>query len=48
MLASGVSVEYPSAPCTWIARSMIRFSAFATKCFAIDTSDVKSSFLSMR
>ena len=48
MLASGVSVEYPSAPWTWIERSTIRPSALATKCLAIDTSDLKSSLLSMR
>ena len=48
LVASGVSVEYPSAPCTWIERSMTRPSMFATKCFAIDTSDLKSRPPSIR
>ena len=43
MCARGVSVEYPSAPWTWIERSMTRFSMLATKCLAIDTSPLKST-----
>ena len=39
----GVSELYPSAPWTWMARSMMRLRALATKCFAIETSLLKSS-----
>src|SRR3990172_3237707 len=46
--SSGVSVEYPSAPCTWIARSTVRHSVFATWYFAIATSCLNGIPFSMR